>query len=407
MSKAHPQSMEFLRQPATANRLGDCLIANFQRDWTHFRAAVAFVKRSGVKHVAGPLASFAQSRQVEVIVGIDHNGTSYEGLRDLLAAVQPNGRIIVFHNRLVHTFHPKVYVFKSEVAAEVIAGSGNLTEGGLFTNYEASVRLSLDLTKNEHADTLDSVEYGLNQWSRLEQGTTQVLDEDLLRTLRNARLVPMEATSPTKGGMSKGSASDADLEIASTLFSALSEHRAPVAAGTVRSPAKSKEDVARGAQTTQGQGFAGRNRFVMTLQQTDVGVGQTSPGTSKRSPEIFIPLSARNANPSFWNWPGGFRTDPEKTGKLDRTNVPIRFAGKTVFINMMTWPDKSDFRLRSAALRDAGHVGDLLLIEKAEPSLDFEYYVEIIPEGTKQHARHLIHCTGVLRGRSRKRYGYF
>ena len=175
MSKVHPQSMEYLRQPATANRLGDCLIANFERDWTHFRAAIAFVKRSGVKHVVGPPARFAQSRQVEVIVGIDHNGTSYEGLRDLLAAVQPNGRIIVFHNRLVHAFHPKVYVFKSENAAEVVTGSGNLTQGGLFTNHEASIRLSLDLTKDEHANTLDSVEYGLDQWSRLEQDTAQVL----------------------------------------------------------------------------------------------------------------------------------------------------------------------------------------------------------------------------------------
>ena len=148
--------MEFLRQPAAKDRLGDFLIANFERDWTHFRAAIAFVKRSGVKHVASPLANFARSHQVEVIVGIDHNGTSYEGLRDLLAAVQPNGRLIVFHNRLVHTFHPKVYVFKSQNAAEVIAGSGNLTEGGLVTNYEASIRLSLDLAKEKHANMLNS-----------------------------------------------------------------------------------------------------------------------------------------------------------------------------------------------------------------------------------------------------------
>ncbi len=30
--------------------------------------------------------------------------------------------------------------------------------------------------------------------------------------------------------------------------------------------------------------------FVMTLQKTDVGRGQTTAGTSARSPEIFIPL---------------------------------------------------------------------------------------------------------------------
>ena len=85
----------------------------------------------------------------------------------------------------------------------------------------------------------------------------------------------------------------------------------------------------------------------------------------------------------------------------------MHFAGQTVPVNMMTWPDKHDFRLRSAALRDAGRIGDILMMERVEPGLDFEYYVEIIPQGTEQHARHLIHCTGVVPGRSRKQYGYF
>ena len=145
----------------------------------------------------------------------------------------------------------------------------------------------------------------------------------------------------------------------------------------------------------------------MTLQKTDVGVGQTSPGASKRSPEIFIPLAARNANPAFWNWPNGFTPDPGRPGKLDRKSVPMRFAGRTVRVNMMTWPEKRDFRLRSAALRDAGHIGDVLMIEKVEAGLDFDYYVGIVPKGTEQHSRHLLHCTGVIPGKSRKQYGYF
>ena len=39
--------------------------------------------------------------------------------------------------------------------------------------------------------------------------------------------------------------------------------------------------------------------FLMTLQRTDVGVGQTTTGTSRRSPEIFVPLSARDAAPAL------------------------------------------------------------------------------------------------------------
>ena len=44
---------------------------------------------------------------------------------------------MVFHNPLPHTFHPKLYLFKSDDHAEMVMGSGNLTEGGLYTNYEA------------------------------------------------------------------------------------------------------------------------------------------------------------------------------------------------------------------------------------------------------------------------------
>ena len=89
--------MEFVYQPSPSNRLGDYLKGNLSGRWTHFRAAVAFVKRSGTRHVAPALADFARTGHVEIIAGIDHRGTSAEGLQDLLEAVSPKGRVIVFH----------------------------------------------------------------------------------------------------------------------------------------------------------------------------------------------------------------------------------------------------------------------------------------------------------------------
>ena len=146
--------MQFVHQPSPSDRLGDYLKDNLSGKWTHFRAAVAFVKRSGVRHVAPGLAAFARTGHVEIIAGIDHQGTSFEGLKDLLDAVSPGGRIIIFHNRLPFTFHPKVYLFKSPAAADVMIGSGNLTEGGLFTNYEAGLRFSLDRSDSRQAALL-------------------------------------------------------------------------------------------------------------------------------------------------------------------------------------------------------------------------------------------------------------
>ena len=74
---------------------------------------------------------------------------------------------------------------------------------------------------------------------------------------------------------------------------------------------------------------------------------------------------------------------------------------------MMTWPDRHDFRLRSAALRDAGDVDDILKMEEVPPGLGYDYYVEIIPQGSQEYAKHFLYCAHVVRGRSRKRFGYF
>lgn len=217
--------MEILHQPGESGRLGDWLQANLTGAWGHFRAAVAFVKRSGVKHVAAQLAAFAKKGKVEIVVGIDHQGTSYEGLEGLLRAASPNGRVIVFYNPLRYTFHPKLYLFKSATQAEVVVGSGNLTEGGLFTNYEAALRLGLDLTKPDDAAALQSVESVLDEWSNLESGTAFVLDDRLLSRLRNLRLAPMEALTPRLSA-----ASSARSGAVASPFASRPEPAAPLAA---------------------------------------------------------------------------------------------------------------------------------------------------------------------------------
>ena len=121
--------IEFVHQPAKSSRLGDYLNENLAKDWTHFRAAVAFVKRSGVRHIETNLAKFAQNSYVEFLVGIDHRGTSHEGLKDLLQAVAPTGKVLVFHNPGFRTFHPKIFMFRSSDTAEVMVGSGKFDRG--------------------------------------------------------------------------------------------------------------------------------------------------------------------------------------------------------------------------------------------------------------------------------------
>jgi hypothetical protein len=71
----------------------------------------------------------------EMILGVDENGATIEGLRHTMNIVH---RAYVFHDPSVRTFHPKLYVVESDTSAIAIVGSGNMTRGGLYTNYEAA-----------------------------------------------------------------------------------------------------------------------------------------------------------------------------------------------------------------------------------------------------------------------------
>src|SRR5437773_7913 len=73
---------------------------------------------------------------VRVVAGIDLDGTSEEALQEILrwgveayVVKNPNPR---------NTFHPKIYLFEQPQRAQIFVGSNNLTEGGFFTNYEAT-----------------------------------------------------------------------------------------------------------------------------------------------------------------------------------------------------------------------------------------------------------------------------
>jgi len=125
------------------------LLTGEHGQFDRFIATVAFIKLSGVSRISSALETFRRSGgEVVIAAGIDHGGTSKQGLRSLRAVAD---RIFVYHDIAPQhrTFHPKTYIFEqNRKRAVVILGSGNMTAGGLFTNYEAHVRIELDLSDN-------------------------------------------------------------------------------------------------------------------------------------------------------------------------------------------------------------------------------------------------------------------
>lgn len=372
------------------------------------RAGVAFLKLSGVQHIAQALRQFVEDGgAVRMTVGVDCRGTSFEGLRALLDAIQDHGEIWVFHNETDSTFHPKVFLFSSDQAAHVYVGSGNLTEGGLFTNYEAGLRVELDLTTPSDREIYDELVRELESWTEERSGTAHRLSDLMLARLVALGYVPLEReaaeTEEEPTGTRRGARQGGQGE---KLFAAVGVKPAPKRPATQVREARRRRARATGDREAAEAPAPAPVGFVMILQQTDVGTGQTTKGTSRRSPEVFIPLAARDAAPAFWDYPDKFVEDKTHEGKMDRHGVRVRIGGQVVNVNMMTWPDKHDFRLRSEALRSAGQVGDILRVERAPRRSGFDYYAEVIPTGTWQFDRFAALCTTPVRD-SKKRFGYY
>lgn len=418
--------LSLISQPDDVFRLGDYLNSHLkQPDWTEFRAAIAFIKQSGVRHISDALAEFSHRAAVRISVGIDLANTSKEGLSGLLECVEGRGGVWIFHNENASTFHPKVYLFKGKDRADLVVGSGNLTEGGLFTNYEASLSVSLDLTLEADRELLAQVETALDRWSDPSQGIVLQLTNELIERLAGNGDIPTEEEAREIQAKIRQAKKPPDRKERESLFGRVPVQQAPSV------PKQPKSAFAAGGKSVTGQPesnvqlplpatgaaplTAGVHRgFLMVLQNTDVGVGQTTAGTSKRSPEIFIPVEAvrpvkarkvQVCDPEFWGWEHLFVDDPSLSGKKDR-RLRLRHGANTLDAVLWYNPDKKDYRLRNNTLRNAGNVRDIIQLERGEPGSGYDYSVTILRKGTPAHDNALKLCVNRPQS-SQKRWGYY
>jgi HKD family nuclease len=117
--------------------------------------AVAWARRSGLAQIENELRAFRKGkRSLRVLIGLDQHGGTIEGLHK---ASELFTEARVYHDASrnpVRTFHPKLFVVQAPSRARAIVGSGNLTAGGLLTNYELSLRLDLDLNDRRDKEVL-------------------------------------------------------------------------------------------------------------------------------------------------------------------------------------------------------------------------------------------------------------
>jgi HKD family nuclease len=160
-------------------------------DWTRFDAAVAWVRRSGLRHLNSAIAAFLQRGGIiRLVVGIDIENTSSEGLEDLLALAHYGDiQTTIRHNEHPSdTFHPKVYLFSNDERARLIIGSNNLTESGLYTNTEAGLEVDAAVTD----PVVVQMRAALDSWRDTTVNLSRMLDQPLLAALEEGGYIVSE-----------------------------------------------------------------------------------------------------------------------------------------------------------------------------------------------------------------------
>jgi hypothetical protein len=140
----------------------------------------AWAQASGLDHLRAVVDSIRQREgRTEAIIGLDQGIATYEGLR---LALELFDDVFLFHDGQ-RTFHPKLYVIENDAQARLIIGSSNVTEGGLYRNFEASAVVDLD--RGELLD--DAMRQRVREYFEtfIAQGMPfRRLDSGLLRELR-------------------------------------------------------------------------------------------------------------------------------------------------------------------------------------------------------------------------------
>lgn len=167
------------------DKLNELLEQNEKNKFETFFIVVAYVKRTGVAHLKKSLEKFrVTGGKVKAVVGIDQRNTSVQGLQLLQSLCDD---IWVYHNECFgNTFHPKIYAFeKAGDKATVFVGSSNLTEGGLYTNYEINSSSEYDLKDPEQAKAYSDFRGMFDDYSNPSNLSKQLTPE-LIETLNNS-----------------------------------------------------------------------------------------------------------------------------------------------------------------------------------------------------------------------------
>lgn len=309
-------------QPDGSSRLGDELLALMsEARWARLDVAVAFVKLSGVRHLAASLDAFCARNpgSVRITVGIDMQGSSIEGVQLLWQIVtQHGGQLFILRNPQgppSTTFHPKAWLFRDASGdGRAVVGSGNLTQGGLYTNYELGIGVNAD------AAALGDLSAILERWTDPSQPEVELVDAAVLTKLYDSGDLPSEtamrraerASRAVRSGLTGLGKAPATI---ASIFRGRGVPAAPSAAPlpTVGPAPVTPTPVPRISYPPPAGGTtppapAGGGTAVLLPRYSSLYM-LVSPGNKT---EVYLTKGARRDDPAFFGWPFTGVTTPKR-----------------------------------------------------------------------------------------------
>jgi HKD family nuclease len=116
------------------------------------------LKESGLKKLLPEIENHIKNnRRITIIAGLNFGFTDPSALENLLFLFRENKRTLLYITKAetsTKIFHPKLYISKLGADYTIISGSANITNGGLVSNAECSLKIVANETDKVCQDAL-------------------------------------------------------------------------------------------------------------------------------------------------------------------------------------------------------------------------------------------------------------
>lgn len=431
--------IEFLAQPDI--RVGDLIDASIEELGIPLQLSIvsAFASLPTVLRLK-PLITRMQNEgsQVTMTLGVDLGGTSKEVLREVASW---QARVWIVKNRMPGTtFHPKIYLLRWARRAEVIVGSNNLTDGGLYRNYEAATRTTFELPDDQQ--DFDRSTEALAKFLRPTGPVTSELTPEYLEVLTALKEIPSEVEARKARGeqREKRPRTEGTQRAAFGYEPISSAPRLPVELQrfllSVRNQQQAEfvRTVNRARRSARAAANAGEPLVELlpvptapTLPaQLDPDAFFMNPVTSRNpnNPNIpgeqRIPLEALEMAEQFWGWPDNYeRTVNPRGGSEEEPRVYQNWKPKwriystdnpqdvrLADVRMYFYANSSDFRFYSGDLvRMQAAAGDVLRFRRVDDD-DAVFECVLARRGTPEHNDWQQYLVLETRNNPDRRFGF-